>query len=131
MTTNKAYESLVKQYIELRERKSRLTKQYEEKKARIDTEMDEISQTLMAQLNETGATSIKTPAGMFIKQKKTRYWAADWPAMHDFIRDNGLSEFYEKRLNQREVRTFVEENPDTPVPGLNADASFTLTVRRS
>jgi len=51
--------------------------------------------------------------------------------MHEFIRENNVPEFYEKRLNQGQVRAFLEENPEAAVPGLNVDSTYSLTVRRS
>ena len=131
MTLDKPIVDLVKQYISLRERKSNLAKQYEEKKARIENDMNDISELLMSHLKTLDATSINTPAGMIIRSVKTRYWASDWESMHEFIRENNVPEFYEKRLNQGQVRAFLEENPEAAVPGLNVDSTYSLTVRRS
>jgi hypothetical protein len=45
--------------------------------------------------------------------------------------ENNLPEFFEKRLNQTAVKQFLEENPETLPPGLNADSEFTITVRKA
>lgn len=131
MKTTSTLSSLVSQYITLREQKSQLAKEYENKKASVEAQMEEVSDLLMAALKEADATSIKTTSGTVIRSVKTRYWTADWESMHEFIRDNDVPEFYEKRLNQREVRAYLEENPEAAVPGLNADSAYSLTVRRA
>ena len=39
-------------------------------------------------------------------------------------------EFLDKRLNQKNVREYLEENPDKVPMGLNVDSEYTLAVRK-
>ena len=41
-----------------------------------------------------------------------------------------LKSAFDKRLNQKNVRQYLEENPDKLPKGLNSDSSYTLSVRR-
>ena len=50
--------------------------------------------------------------------------------MFSFIREHDVPEFFEKRLNQANVRQFLEENPDVVPKGLNVDSEFTISVRK-
>jgi len=50
--------------------------------------------------------------------------------MYKFVLDNEVPEFFDKRLNQSNVRQFLEENPDLVPMGLNADSEYTLSVRK-
>ena len=50
--------------------------------------------------------------------------------MYKFVMDNEVPEFFDKRLNQSNVRQFLEENPDLVPMGLNADSEYTLSVRK-
>jgi len=61
---------------------------------------------------------------------KSRYWTSDWESMYQFIMDNNLPEFFDKRLNQSNVRQFLEENPDKVPPGLNVESEYTVFVRK-
>ena len=40
-----------------------------------------------------------------------------------------LPEFFDKRLNQKNVREFLDENPDKLPKGLNSDSTYTISVR--
>jgi hypothetical protein len=44
--------------------------------------------------------------------------------------DHNLPEFFEKRLNQTNVRQFIEENPDLIPAGLNVDSEYVISVRK-
>jgi hypothetical protein len=50
--------------------------------------------------------------------------------MYKFILEHGVPEFFDKRLNQTNVKQFLEENPDLLPAGLNVDSEFTISVRR-
>jgi hypothetical protein len=38
--------------------------------------------------------------------------------------------FFVKKLNQNNVKTFLEENPDKLPAGLNAQSTYTLNIRK-
>jgi hypothetical protein len=50
--------------------------------------------------------------------------------MYEFILDNNVLEFFDKRLNQSNVKQFLEENPDVMPKGLNADSEYIISVRK-
>jgi hypothetical protein len=50
--------------------------------------------------------------------------------MHEFIMENNLPHFFEKRLNQTNVKQFLEENPDLVPKGLNVDSEYVISVRK-
>jgi hypothetical protein len=50
--------------------------------------------------------------------------------MHKFILDHEVPEFLDKRLNQANLKQFLEENPDMLPPGLNVDSEYAISVRK-
>jgi hypothetical protein len=50
--------------------------------------------------------------------------------MHKFVMEHDVPEFLEKRLNQTNVKTFLEENPETVPMGLNVDSEYIISVRK-
>ena len=72
----------------------------------------------------------KDSAGMFYRSVKTRYWTSDWESMYKFVMENNVPEFFDKRLNQGNVRQFLEENPDLVPRGLNVDSEYAVAVRK-
>jgi hypothetical protein len=51
--------------------------------------------------------------------------------MYNFVLENKVPEFFEKRLNQSVVKSYLEDNPDKMPPGLNVDSEYTVVVRRT
>jgi len=123
-------EKLTKVYLKIRDKRAELKAQYEQEDEKLSAQLDEVKRALLDYCKTQGVDSVRTPAGLFYRSLKTRYWTNDWDSMNKFILDNAIPEFYEKRLNQTTVRTFLEENPDVLPPGLNVDSEYVITVRK-
>ena len=97
---------------------------------KLSKQLDEVKRALLDYCKSQNVDSVRTPAGLFYRSLKTRYWTNDWESMNKFILEHGIPEFYEKRLNQTSVKQFLEENPDVLPPGLNVDSEYVITVRK-
>jgi hypothetical protein len=93
-------------------------------KDKIDLALNEACRTL-------NVTSLKTKVGTLSRTLKTRYWSSDWPSMYDFILENKLPEFFEKRLVQSAIKEYLEQNPDKAPPGLQATSEYTVRITKS
>jgi hypothetical protein len=124
-------DKMTKAYIRIRDAKAKLKASYEAEDKALTDQMDAIKIALLEHCKEHGVDSVRTSSGLFYRSVKTRYWTGDWAAMHAFIMEQGLPEFFEKRLNQTAVKAYLEENPDNPPPALNIDAEYTLSVRKA
>lgn len=123
-------EALTRAYLNLRSKRSELKAAFDEADKTLEDNQNKLKRALLDHCKEHGVDSVRTSAGLFYRQTKTRYWTNDWESMNKFILDNGVPEFYEKRLNQTSVRQFLEENPDLLPPGLNVDSEYVITVRK-
>ena len=124
-------EKKVAAFIAARDAKAEITSAYKDGIAELDQTMDEIKRELLEAAKELNVDSMKTAAGTFYRQTKTRYWASDWEAMHAFVLQTARPDFLEKRLNQTAVKEFLDENPDVELPGLRADSEYVVNVRRA
>ena len=77
-----------------------------------------------------GVESVKTSEGLFYRTTKTKYWTSDWESMHKFILQHEVPELFDKRLNQSNLKEFLEDNPDVYPEGLNKDTEYVITVRK-
>jgi hypothetical protein len=77
------------------------------------------------------ANSIRTPHGTIIRSVKSRYWTNDWDSMYQVIKERDAFGLLEKRLNQTNVKQFLEENPDVLPHGLNVENAYSVLVRRA
>lgn len=123
-------EKLTKVYLKIRDKRAELKAQFEQEDEKLSKQLDEVKRALLDYCKSQNVDSVRTPAGLFYRSLKTRYWTNDWESMNKFILEHGIPEFYEKRLNQTSVKQFLEENPDVLPPGLNVDREYVVTVRK-
>lgn len=123
-------EQMCRAFLNLRDERSRMKKEFEERDNELQRKQDTIRSALLQHCRENDVESVRTAAGTFYRSVKTRYWTSDWEAMHRFVLEHEVPQFLDKRLNQTNVRQFLEENPDLIPPGLNADTTYTISVRK-
>lgn len=123
-------EKLTRVYIKIRDEKAKLSAEYKEKESSLNDQMDKVRLALLNYCKDQGVESVKTSEGVFYRSVRTRYWTSDWEQMHKFVLEHEVPEFLEKRLNQTNVKVFLEENPDIVPKGLNVDSEYTISVRK-
>jgi|TARA_A100000172_G_C3042886_1_gene111200 hypothetical protein len=122
---------LIKTYIKIRDERSTLKAEYSEKDSKLMSQLDKIKEAINEYSEVNSLESARTSEGSFYRSSKTRYWTSDWDSMYKFVLDNKVPEFFDKRLNQKHVREFLEENPDKLPEGLNTDTEYVITVRKA
>ena len=123
-------DKLTMAYIKIRERRAELSKEFKDEDGALSTQLDKIKQALLSHCKEHAVDSVRTSEGLFYRSVKQRYWTSDWESMNAFIMEHDVPHFYEKRLNQTNVKQFLEENPDLVPRGLNVDSEYTVSVRK-
>jgi len=124
-------EKLVRVFIKIRDTRSKLKAEFEEEDNALKEKLDAIRQALLEHCKEHKVESVRTTEGIFYRSVKRRYWTSDWDSMHQFILEHGELGLLDKRLNQTNMRQFLEENPDVMPKGLNADTEYTISVRKA
>lgn len=117
-------------YIKIRNKKSEIKQAFDDEYAKLNEQQDRISRALLEHCKQTNSNSFRTDHGTVTRTKKIRYWTSDWDSMYKFVIEHEVPEFFNKALNQANVRQFMEDNPNTIPPGLNVDAEYTLSVRK-
>jgi alpha-galactosidase/6-phospho-beta-glucosidase family protein len=126
----KLAEKLTRVYLKIRDKKAQLSSDFKKQEEDLNQKLDKVKAALLDYCKEQGLESVKTSEGLFYRSVKTRYWTSDWEAMHQFVMEHEVPEFLEKRLNQTNVKTFLEENPETVPKGLNVDSEYIISVRK-
>jgi hypothetical protein len=122
---------LAETYIKIRDKRAELKEQFESQDNALKEQQDLLAAEMLEVCYETGADSIKTPAGTIIRKVDTRYWTTDWDSMYRFVEEHDAFPLLEKRLHQTNLKQFLEENPELLPAGLQADSKYTVVVRRS
>jgi hypothetical protein len=123
-------QKLTRIYLKIRDEKARVSAEFKKKEDDLNQQLDKVKAALLDFCKEQGVDSVKTSEGLFYRSVKTRYWTSDWEAMHQFVMEHNVPEFLEKRLNQTNVKAFLEENPDVVPKGLNVDSEYIISVRK-
>ena len=123
-------EKLTKAYIRIREERASLSASYKEKDTALVNQLDVVRQGLLNYCEKHGVESVKTSEGLFYRTTKTKYWTSDWESMHKFILQHEVPELFDNRLNQSNLKEFLEDNPDVYPEGLNKDTEYVITVRK-
>lgn len=122
---------LVKAYIKMRDAHTEMLHEFQERENAIKDQMNQVKQALLEYCKNNNLESVKTSEGMFYRTVKRRYTTADWDSMNKFILEHEVPELLEKRIHQGNMEQFLTEHPDLLPPGLNCDAEYSVTVRRS
>ena len=121
-------EKLVEVYIKIRDALEDNYKSYMAKKADLEEQLNVIQLELLDILKDLDATSIKTTHGSARRSIKERYTTNDWERFHKFIVEHNAPELLERRIQQTNMKQFLEENPDLHPAGLNVDRTYAITV---
>jgi len=129
--TTPSMDTLAKVYVRIRTKKQEITKEMETQVEALDAQLKEIAAVMKDRLVESGGSSIKTEHGTIYMTVKKRFYPMDWTAFGTWIVENNAIELLEKRVSQKNTEQWLEENPQNPPPGLQAEVEQTVTVRKS
>lgn len=131
MVEDISVDRIVSVYIKMRDKRSELLREYEEKDNAVKAQMEVIEAKLLDLCKTIGADSLKTQHGLVYRSVKTRYWTSDWQSMYKFIKEHDMPQLLEQRVSQSTMKQLLEENPDLMPRGMNVDSKYAVTIRRS
>jgi hypothetical protein len=122
---------LAKVYLKIRTHLGEITKTYETEAETLKAKQHEVAMAMKDIMQATGLKSAKTDHGTVMLTTKTRYIAQDWDAMKRFVIDNDAVDLLEKRIAQKNMSEFLENNPGIVPPGLNVMTEVDVSVRKA
>ena len=123
-------EKLTKIYLKIKAKRAELSAKFKEEDQELNAQLEQEKKALLEYCNDHGVDSVKTTEGLFYRSVKTRYWTSDWSAMYEFVLEHEVPEFFDKRLNQSNVKQFLEDNPELVPQGLNVNSEYIIAVRK-
>lgn len=130
MSKQEDVDKLVRVFIKMRDKKAEIAKEAQEKESELEEKMTKIRRALLNYCKENEVESVRTESGTFFRSIKARYTTTDWSSMNKFILEHQAVELLDKRINQGNMKQFLEDNPDLLPPGLNIDREYAITIRR-
>ena len=125
-------DELVANYIKLRDKKSQLKKQYDEKVAKVDAVMDKMEAIILKTFQDSGIDSARTDAGTAYISTRTSATVGSREELFQWIQEDfeERSIFLENRVSKVAVEQFKAANDDLP-PGVNFRSEIVVGVRRA
>ena len=123
-------DKLAKTYLRIRAERSMLSAKYKEEDGNLIRQLDIIKQAMLDHCEDHNVESVRTSEGLFFRSTKKKYWVSEWDAMHKLIVEENAPQLLDKRINQANMREFLEENPDLKPEGLEIEEEVTISVRK-
>jgi len=123
-------EKMVKAYVKIRARRTEIKAAFDVEDGALVEQLDAVKAALLAHCKDYGVDSVRTSEGLFYRTVKQTYWTSDWEKMHEFILEHAEPSLLDKRINQKHMREFLEENPELLPKGLNSNSTYTISVRK-
>jgi|TARA_R100000482_G_scaffold122100_1_gene69043 phage pi2 protein 07 len=123
-------DKLTKTFLKIRAKRSLLSAEFKKEDDKLQQQQDRIKQAMLDHCERHNVQSVKSSEGLFFTSNKTKYWASDWDAMHTFIKEHNVPELLDKRINQTNMKDFLEDNPDKVPDGLEISQETSISVRK-
>ena len=123
-------DELAKTYLRIRAERSMLSAKYKEEDGNLIRQLDIIKQAMLDHCEDHNVESVRTSEGLFFRSTKKKYWVSEWDAIHKLIVEENAPQLLDKRINQANMREFLEENPDLKPEGLEIEEEVTISVRK-
>jgi hypothetical protein len=123
-------EALVTTYLKMRDEIARREEEHADSMAVLKEQYATVADKLLEVCTEHNADSMKTPAGTVSRRVQARYWTSDWDSLRSFVQEHDAFDLLEKRINNNNMKSFLEENPDLFPAGLQCDRKFVIQVRK-
>lgn len=123
-------DKLAKVYRKIYSRINELTTAYESQLEELKSQQEEIKNAIKDEMVALGVQSVKTDFGTIILSQKTRYYTDDWDSFKSFAMEHDALDLFERRIAQKNMALFLEENPGVVPAGLNSMSEVAVSVRK-
>ena len=123
---NMTADKMALDYITLRN----IIKDKEEEIKKLKVIQATISTKMLGLCAEQNVDSLKTPQGTISRRVQSNFWTGDWESLYSFIEQHNAMHLLEKRIHNGNMKEFLAENPDLCPKGLQANSTYTISVRK-
>lgn len=125
-------EEAVMAYLNIRNEREKILREYEAKDAKLKEDMAKIEALLLDVCNNINADSIRTSHGTVMRKLNERFFCQDWENFRKFIFENEAMELLEKRIHQGNFKQFMAEHEaDGLPPGVSVMREYGITIRKA
>lgn len=122
---------VVKTYLKIREARTTLKREYEEKDNKLKEKLNQLEAVLLSHLNESKTESVRTEFGTFYRQEDITPTGSDWDAFYRWIAEHNAFDALERRIKKVFIKEYMDTNGGSIPPGVTIYREFVVRVRRS
>ena len=122
---------IVAKYVELRDARSRLKKEFTEQDDKLKAAQEVIQTYLMSLMGELGVNSLNADAGTAYRSTSTKASIADRHMVRNTVLATGNLDLLEMRASSAAVKQYMEEHDGAVPPGFSVFTEETVNIRRS
>lgn len=123
-------QEVVDRMMELREKRSELKKQFEEKDRALREMYERGENWLLKHMQETGHQSFKVEGATVFTKTTKRYSFGDWTAFSDWVKQTGEVDLLQHRISSTNMDTFLKTSEGLP-PGIKQDPVINVNIRKA
>lgn len=123
------HERLVRCYLNVREARAQLTRDYNAKDAELKAVQDTFGMALLKILQDTKSKSIRTDKGTFYKTVVTMPNVKDWAAFYDWMAEQKAFDALERRVKRTFITEYMEANAGELPPGVSVFSQTEVHVK--
>ena len=123
---NMTADKMALDYITLRN----IIKDKEEEIKKLKKIQTTISEKMLELCADQNVDSLKTPQGTISRRVQSNFWTSDWESLYTFVEEHSAMHLLEKRIHNGNMKEFLAENPDLCPQGLQANSTYTISVRK-
>lgn len=127
--TEPTIQQVVDHYLQLRDYKDKLTKEFDEKIGNAKKQMESAENWLLNKMNTLGVTSLPVEGATALTSVRFMPSIGDKAALMDYIRQSGDVELLQSRVSSTAVKEYRDRTGDLP-PGVHAVEERVVSVRR-
>jgi len=125
-------EQVIEKYIELRDQVDAIEAECAQRTTQAKQQMKLLEAWMQEQINTTGVTSFKTPAGTAYQDTVTSCKVANFDTFLDFVRQNDAWHMLTRGASKDAVKEFMKESQEgVPPPGIDWTEIRAVKFRRS
>ena len=123
-------EDLVRAYVKIRATIEKRETEFKDKIKTLKDQLKIVSDEILTVCNDAELDGFKTSGGTVTRTITERFWPSDWEAMYKFITDNNAPFLLHKKIHNKNMSEFLEDNPTLVPEGLQTDRVYSIKVRK-
>lgn len=130
MSNESTLDTLIGQYVQLRDYKDAAADQFKKSMERVNQGLTKLEGLILAGLDKEGTNKVAGKSGTAFTKMVSNVTVADRQAFFKFCMENDQEGLMNIQANKKNVREYLDEAGSQSVPGVKYDETRVVQIRR-